>query len=183
MSLFQRPHYTSDTTQFLAKLKVERPELEAEQRQGRALLWDTGMDAQFQAQAQAANQVLVYTLKGQITMNSSLNNLFANNRDWAGRMSKERPGFFDSCGYRDWRCVYQGVYRAAGQSAAVCAHARPTPWSRRRARSGNRRRAAHIPLLCKTPLAKYLLETRRPGSHPSHSRRTPKRYRALRGMN
>jgi len=28
-------------------------------------------------------------------MNSSLNNLFANNRDWAGRMSKERPGFFE----------------------------------------------------------------------------------------
>jgi carbonic anhydrase len=28
-------------------------------------------------------------------MNGSLNNLFANNRDWAGRMSKERPGFFE----------------------------------------------------------------------------------------
>jgi hypothetical protein len=63
---FARPHYTSDTTQFLAKLKVERPELEAEQRQGRALLWDTGMDAQFQAQAQAARvaqQPYVYQTK------------------------------------------------------------------------------------------------------------------------
>lgn len=28
-------------------------------------------------------------------MNSSLNNLFANNRDWADRMAKERPGFFE----------------------------------------------------------------------------------------
>jgi hypothetical protein len=63
---FARPHYTSDTTQFLAKLKVERPELEAEQRHGRALLWDTGMDAQFQAQAKAARvaqQPYVYQTK------------------------------------------------------------------------------------------------------------------------
>lgn len=37
---FARPHYTSDTTQFLAQLKAENPALEAEQRQGRALLWD-----------------------------------------------------------------------------------------------------------------------------------------------
>ncbi len=28
-------------------------------------------------------------------MNGSLNNLFANNRDWADRMSRERPGFFE----------------------------------------------------------------------------------------
>ena len=28
-------------------------------------------------------------------MNGSLNNLFTNNRDWADRMSKERPGFFE----------------------------------------------------------------------------------------
>ena len=40
MSLFRRPDYTSDTTQFIEQLKAQRPELEAEQRQGRALLWD-----------------------------------------------------------------------------------------------------------------------------------------------
>ena len=40
MSIFRRPDYTSDTTQFIEQLKVQRPELEAEQRQGRALLWD-----------------------------------------------------------------------------------------------------------------------------------------------
>ncbi len=32
--------YESEITQFLKALKQERPSLEAEQRQGRALLWD-----------------------------------------------------------------------------------------------------------------------------------------------
>ncbi|WP_020204335.1 DUF3460 family protein [Cupriavidus sp. WS] len=32
--------YESDITQFLKSLKEERPSLETEQRQGRALLWD-----------------------------------------------------------------------------------------------------------------------------------------------
>lgn len=40
MSIFRRPDYTSDTTQFIEQLKAQHPELEAEQRQGRALLWD-----------------------------------------------------------------------------------------------------------------------------------------------
>ena len=40
MSFFRRPDYASDTTQFIDQLKAQRPELEAEQRQGRALLWD-----------------------------------------------------------------------------------------------------------------------------------------------
>lgn len=63
---FARPHYTSDTTQFLSQLKAERPELEAQQRQGRALLWDTGMDTQFHASAKAARvpqQPYVYQTK------------------------------------------------------------------------------------------------------------------------
>ena len=51
---FARPHYTSDATQFLAQLKEKNPQLEAEQRQGRALLWDKGIDAQFQADVKAA---------------------------------------------------------------------------------------------------------------------------------
>jgi hypothetical protein len=40
MSFFRRPDYVSDTTQFIEQLKREHPQLEAEQRQGRALLWD-----------------------------------------------------------------------------------------------------------------------------------------------
>ena len=32
--------YESDITQFIKQLKAEKPTLEAEQRQGRALLWD-----------------------------------------------------------------------------------------------------------------------------------------------
>ncbi|MBA4265089.1 MAG: DUF3460 domain-containing protein, partial [Comamonadaceae bacterium] len=37
MSIFARPHYTSDATQFIQKLKAEKPSLEKEQREGRAL--------------------------------------------------------------------------------------------------------------------------------------------------
>ena len=32
--------YQSDITQFLQQLKAQKPTLEAEQRQGRSLLWD-----------------------------------------------------------------------------------------------------------------------------------------------
>lgn len=44
MSIFRRPDYQSDTTQFIARLKATKPELEAEQRQGRELLWDKQPD-------------------------------------------------------------------------------------------------------------------------------------------
>ena len=44
MSFFARPHYTSDTTQFIEQLKRDRPELDAQQRAGRALLWDKPVD-------------------------------------------------------------------------------------------------------------------------------------------
>lgn len=54
MPIFSRPHYTSDTTQFIDQLKAEHPELEAGQRQGRALLWDQQVDREFQRQAEAA---------------------------------------------------------------------------------------------------------------------------------
>ncbi len=52
MSIFARPHYTSDTTDFLNQLKQAKPELEAQQREGRSLLWDKQVD--YEAQAQAA---------------------------------------------------------------------------------------------------------------------------------
>lgn len=53
MNLFARPHYASDATQFIDALKASQPELEAAQRQGRALLWDRPVDRDFNAQADA----------------------------------------------------------------------------------------------------------------------------------
>ncbi len=44
MSLFNRPHYTSDITQFITELKQQHPNLEAEQLAGRARLWDKAVD-------------------------------------------------------------------------------------------------------------------------------------------
>ena len=66
MNLFARPHYVSDTTEFIEKLKSSRPELEAAQRDGRALLWDKQVDAEALEQAQAARvaqQPYVYQTK------------------------------------------------------------------------------------------------------------------------
>ena len=54
MPLFRRPDYQSDTTQFIQQLKAQRPELEVQQRQGRALLWDKQVDREVQAEFQAA---------------------------------------------------------------------------------------------------------------------------------
>jgi hypothetical protein len=53
MPLFWKPH-TSDVTRFIADLKAARPTLEAEQRAGRALLWDKRIDRQAQAEYTAA---------------------------------------------------------------------------------------------------------------------------------
>ncbi len=44
MSIFARPHYMSDATLFINQLKKERPELELQQRAGRARLWDKAVD-------------------------------------------------------------------------------------------------------------------------------------------
>lgn len=52
MPFFRRPDYASDTTQFIDQLKAQRPELEAEQRQGRALLWDKQIDRTVQQEFQ-----------------------------------------------------------------------------------------------------------------------------------
>jgi Protein of unknown function (DUF3460) len=54
MSLFARPPYASETTQFIQQLKAQKPTLEAEQRAGRALLWDKNVDRQAQAEFAAA---------------------------------------------------------------------------------------------------------------------------------
>ena len=53
MSIFQRPNYQSETTQFLQQLKTQKPQLERQQREGRALLWDKTVDRQVWADYQA----------------------------------------------------------------------------------------------------------------------------------
>ena len=62
MPLFWKA-YTSDVTSFIAEMKVQKPTLEAEQRQGRALLWDKPVDRNAQAEqaeARVAQQPYVY---------------------------------------------------------------------------------------------------------------------------
>ncbi|APW43834.1 DUF3460 family protein [Rhodoferax saidenbachensis] len=44
MNIFRRADYKSEVTQFIDTLKVAKPTLEAEQRQGRELLWDKKID-------------------------------------------------------------------------------------------------------------------------------------------
>jgi len=44
MSIFRRPDYRSDATQFIDQLKSLKPTLEVEQRKGRSLLWDKVVD-------------------------------------------------------------------------------------------------------------------------------------------
>lgn len=53
MPLFWKP-YTSDVTNFIESLKTEKPSLEAEQRAGRALLWDRALDRDVQAEFREA---------------------------------------------------------------------------------------------------------------------------------
>ena len=55
--------YKSDVTSFIEELKARKPTLEAEQRQGRALLWDKRIDRDAQAEygdAKVAQQPYVY---------------------------------------------------------------------------------------------------------------------------
>ena len=62
MPLFWKP-YTSEITQFIEELKAKKPSLEAEQRAGRALLWDRDIDRDAQADygdARVAQKGYVY---------------------------------------------------------------------------------------------------------------------------
>ena len=45
MSIFARPHYTSEATNFIEQLKKDKPQLDAQQQQSRSLLWDKEVDA------------------------------------------------------------------------------------------------------------------------------------------
>ena len=49
MPLFWKP-YTSDVTALIDQLKAAKPALEAQQRAGRALLWDKRVDLAAQAE-------------------------------------------------------------------------------------------------------------------------------------
>lgn len=40
LRFFRRPDYLSDVTQVIEQLKTERPDIEAQQRTGRAIWWD-----------------------------------------------------------------------------------------------------------------------------------------------
>ena len=65
MPLFWK-RYQSDVTQFIDTLKAAKPTLEAEQRAGRALLWDRAIDRSDQADwrdAAVAPQPYVYQTK------------------------------------------------------------------------------------------------------------------------
>ena len=62
MPLFWKA-YKSEITQFIEEMKAKKPTLEAEQRAGRALLWDRDIDRSEQAEydaARVAQQPYVY---------------------------------------------------------------------------------------------------------------------------
>ena len=66
MPLFWKP-YKSEVTNFIEQLKAQRPTLEAEQRAGRALLWDKEQDRSAQAdfnEASVPQQPYVYQTSG-----------------------------------------------------------------------------------------------------------------------
>jgi Protein of unknown function (DUF3460) len=61
--IFYKPPYVSDTSHFITDLKRNRPTLEAEQRAGRALLWDKNVDRSALADnetGRVAQQAYVY---------------------------------------------------------------------------------------------------------------------------
>ncbi len=66
MSIFARAPYKSEVSMFIDELKAKKPTLEAEQRAGRALLWDRALDRQALADwgdARVPQQPYVYQTK------------------------------------------------------------------------------------------------------------------------
>ena len=64
LRIFRRPDYNSDTTRFISELKAAKPDLEAQQRAGRALLWDKQVDRELQSewkQARVRQRAYVYS--------------------------------------------------------------------------------------------------------------------------
>ena len=65
MPLFRKP-YKSEVTSFIEEMKAKKPTLEAEQRAGRALLWDRTLDRSAQEEwreAEVPQQPYVYQTK------------------------------------------------------------------------------------------------------------------------
>ncbi len=63
LRLFRRPDYKSDVSQFLDQLKAQKPDIEAQQRAGRALWWDKSLDRELQdewKQARVRQKAYVY---------------------------------------------------------------------------------------------------------------------------
>jgi sugar lactone lactonase YvrE len=63
MSIFRRPDYQSDATQFINQLKASKPELDQQQQVGRSLLWDKQVDRALWVdyrQGQVAQKPYVY---------------------------------------------------------------------------------------------------------------------------
>ena len=63
LRLFRRPDYNSEVTSFIGDLKAAKPDLEAQQRAGRALLWDKQVDRELQSewkQARVRQKAYVY---------------------------------------------------------------------------------------------------------------------------
>ena len=61
--IFRRPDYQSDVTQFIEQLKTDKPDLEAQQRAGRAIWWDKNLDREALAEwreAKVAQKPYVY---------------------------------------------------------------------------------------------------------------------------
>lgn len=53
LRIFRRPDYNSEITRFISDLKAAKPDLEAQQRAGRALLWDKHPDPELRKEFSA----------------------------------------------------------------------------------------------------------------------------------
>ena len=63
LRIFRRPDYQSEVTQFIEQLKEQKPDLEAQQRAGRAIWWDKRVDRDLQqewSQARVRQNAYVY---------------------------------------------------------------------------------------------------------------------------
>ena len=61
--IFRRPDYNSEISQFITGLKTAKPDLEAQQRAGRAIWWDKHLDREAQSEwrdARVAQKPYVY---------------------------------------------------------------------------------------------------------------------------
>jgi hypothetical protein len=54
VKIFRRPDYNSDATQLIEQLKAQKPDLDARQRAGMAILWDKHVDREAWSEWRAA---------------------------------------------------------------------------------------------------------------------------------